>query len=61
MKISGHKTANMFKRYDIVSEDDIRDASARLDKKQIDHSSAIANPPGDLSEEKLKVQVVMAQ
>ena len=61
MKISGHKTANMFKRYDIVSEDDIRDASARLDKKQIDHSSAITNPQGGLSKESIKVQVVSAQ
>lgn len=29
MKISGHKTASMFKRYDIISEDDIRKAMGR--------------------------------
>ena len=30
MKLSGHKTASVFRRYDIVSGDDLRDAAARL-------------------------------
>ena len=29
MKISGHKTPSMFKRYDIISEDDLREAMDR--------------------------------
>jgi hypothetical protein len=33
MKITGHKTANVFKRYDIVDESDLADAAARLDQK----------------------------
>lgn len=33
MKISGHKTAAVFKRYDITDEADIADVAVRLDKK----------------------------
>jgi integrase len=33
MKISGHKTAAAFKRYDITDEADIADVAVRLDKK----------------------------
>lgn len=31
MKLSGHKTASIFRRYDIVSPDDLRDAARKLD------------------------------
>ncbi|HKF02591.1 MAG TPA: site-specific integrase [Candidatus Sulfotelmatobacter sp.] len=34
MKISGHKTPSIFKRYDIVEMADLEDAAARLDAKQ---------------------------
>jgi len=34
MSIGGWKTASVFRRYDIVSEDDITDAAARLDAKR---------------------------
>jgi len=40
MKISGHKTASVFRRYDIVAESDLRDAARLLDQKQFGHSEA---------------------
>jgi len=33
MKVSGHKTANVFKRHDIVEQADLREAAAALDRK----------------------------
>jgi integrase len=35
MKISGHKTASVFSRYNITSTEDIMDAKQKLQKKQI--------------------------
>ncbi len=34
MKISGHKTASVFRRYDIIEQSDLEDAAAKLDAKQ---------------------------
>ena len=39
MKISGHKTPSVFKRYDIVEMADVAEAAARLDVKQKSQSS----------------------
>jgi hypothetical protein len=34
MKISGHKTRQIFKRYNIIDETDIREAGRELNEKQ---------------------------
>jgi hypothetical protein len=34
LKISGHKTASVFRRYDIIEQSDLEDAAAKLDAKQ---------------------------
>jgi integrase len=39
MRISGHKTASVFRRYDIVSEDDLADAADRIDQYVNKHRS----------------------
>lgn len=61
MKVMGQKTPSIFRRYDIIDESDIQEVAARLDQKQIGHSSAITSPQGGLSEEGLKVEVMLAQ
>ena len=33
MKLSGHKTSSVFRRYDIVSPDDLREAARKLDRQ----------------------------
>jgi hypothetical protein len=37
MRISGWRTASTFQRYNIVADDDLRDAAARLDAKRMGH------------------------
>jgi integrase len=41
MRIGGWKTASVFRRYDIVSNDDIADAAARLDAKRKEQNTPV--------------------
>ena len=40
MRISGHKTTAMFLRYDITSEDDKREALAKVDAHNAVHAAS---------------------
>ena len=40
MKITGHKTENVYRRYAIVSDADMKDAIRRLDASQQAHQQA---------------------
>jgi len=35
MRLSGHKTMSVFRRYDITSAEDLRDAASRLETPQL--------------------------
>ena len=39
MKVSGHRTASMFKRYDITDEADMREVARKLNEKNLDRSN----------------------
>jgi hypothetical protein len=49
MRISGHRTASVFRRYDIIETADLVDAAARLDAKQQKSNACAENPFGHIS------------
>jgi hypothetical protein len=46
MDISGHKTADVFRRYDIQDERDLAEVAAALDRKREREKSQLRHNPG---------------
>ena len=44
MKLTGHKTANMYRRYAIVAESDLREAGAKLAAALPDGNRSVTHP-----------------
>ena len=49
MKISGHKTRSVFDRYNIVNEENLKDASERLSMQFEQHKEVIAQAQNGLN------------
>jgi hypothetical protein len=63
MEISGHKTASVFRRYDIVDETDLAEVAAALDRKreayvsQIRHNlRSTESAPADRPDQAARIQ-----
>ena len=64
MKVAGRKTGSIFRRYNIVDEKDLREASRLISekqKKQSGHTLAIVQPKEEQPQNNLNVKVVRTQ
>ena len=61
MKISGHKTASVFRRYDIVDARDLADAAQKIESAQLSYSLVIAEEKQEEQQETKKGEPVTIQ
>jgi hypothetical protein len=61
MKISGHKTASVFRRYDIVDAGDLADAAQKIESAQLSYSLVIAEEKQEEQQETKKGEPVTIQ
>ena len=64
MKVAGRKTASIFRRYNIVDERDLREASRLISEKQkvqFSHTLAIVQPKEEQPQDSLGVKTVRTQ
>lgn len=58
MKISGHKTASVFRRYDIIEQADVEAAARLLDAKQKSNGTLEGDPVSEFSQSCPKTDAV---